>query len=58
MCRGSWAADAGELLSLLGGTADAAARFTPVALAYSSEVIRLGDVGAGQVGKAVNNLIL
>jgi 3-hydroxyisobutyrate dehydrogenase len=58
VCRGSWAADAGELLSLLGGTADAAARFTPVALAYSSDVIRLGDVGAGQVGKAVNNLIL
>jgi len=58
VCRGSWAADAGELLSLLGGTEAAAARFTPVAQAYSSDVVRLGDVGAGQVGKAVNNLIL
>jgi len=58
VCRGSRAADAGELLSLLGGTQAAAARFTPVARAYSSDVVRLGDIGAGQVGKAVNNLIL
>src|SRR6185437_9367003 len=58
VCRGSQAADAGQLLSLVGGTEAAAARFTPVARAYSSDVVRLGDVGAGQVGKAVNNLIL
>lgn len=58
VCRGSWAADAGQLLSLVGGTEAAVARFTPVARAYSSDVVRLGDVGAGQVGKAVNNLIL
>ena len=58
VCRGSWAADAGELLSLLGGTEAATGRFTPVARAYSSDVVRLGDIGAGQVGKAVNNLIL
>jgi 3-hydroxyisobutyrate dehydrogenase len=58
VCRGSSAADAGELLSLLGGTEAAVAAFTPVAAAYSSDVVRLGDVGAGQVGKAVNNLIL
>lgn len=58
VCRGSWAADAGELLSLLGGTEAAVARFTPVAEAYSSDVVRTGDIGAGQVGKAINNLIL
>lgn len=58
VCRGRLAADAGELLSLLGGTDAATARFTPVAEAYSRDVVRLGDVGAGQVGKAVNNLIL
>jgi 3-hydroxyisobutyrate dehydrogenase-like beta-hydroxyacid dehydrogenase len=58
VCRGSWAADTGQLLSLLGGTEAATARFTPVAQAYSADVVRLGDVGAGQVGKAVNNLIL
>jgi 3-hydroxyisobutyrate dehydrogenase len=58
VCRGSWAADAGELLSLLGGTEVAASRFAEVAEAYSADVVRLGDVGAGQIGKAVNNLIL
>lgn len=58
VCRGSWAADTGELLSLLGGTETAAARYEAVARAYSSDVVRLGDIGAGQVGKAVNNLIM
>lgn len=58
VCRGSWAADAGQLLSLLGGTEAAARRFAEVAAAYSADVVRLGDVGAGQIGKAVNNLIL
>lgn len=58
VCRGSWAADAGELLSLLGGTEAAVAKFTPVADAYSGDIVRIGDIGAGQVGKAINNLIL
>ncbi|MGQ4511250.1 NAD(P)-binding domain-containing protein [Streptomyces sp. DW26H14] len=58
VCRGSWAADAGELLSLLGGTEEATAKFTGVADAYSADVVRIGDIGAGQVAKAVNNLIL
>jgi 3-hydroxyisobutyrate dehydrogenase-like beta-hydroxyacid dehydrogenase len=58
VCRGSWAADAGELLSLLGGTEEAVAKFTEVARAYSSDVVRTGEIGAGQVAKAVNNLIL
>jgi 3-hydroxyisobutyrate dehydrogenase len=58
VCRGSRAADAGELLSLLGGADAAVAKFTPVARAYSADVVHLGDVGAGQVGKAINNLIL
>lgn len=58
VCRGSWAADAGELLSLLGGTEEAAKRFSPVAAAYSSDIVRTGDIGAGQVAKAINNLIL
>jgi 3-hydroxyisobutyrate dehydrogenase len=58
VARGSWAADRGELLSLLGGTEDAVARFTPVAQAYSTDVVHLGEIGAGQAGKAVNNLIM
>ena len=58
VCRGSRAADAGQLLSLLGGTEAAVTRFAPVARAYSADVVHLGDVGAGQAGKAINNLIL
>jgi 3-hydroxyisobutyrate dehydrogenase-like beta-hydroxyacid dehydrogenase len=58
VCRGSWAADAGELLSLLGGTEEAVAMFSDVAAAYSTDIVRAGDIGAGQVAKAVNNLIL
>lgn len=58
VCRGSWAADAGELLSLLGGTEEAVAKFSGVASAYSTDIVHIGDSGAGQVAKAVNNLIL
>lgn len=58
VCRGSWAADAGELLSLLGGSEEGVALFREVASAYSTDIVRTGDVGAGQVAKAVNNLIL
>jgi len=58
VCRGSRAADAGQLLSLLGGTEAAVTRFAPVARAYSADAVHLGDVGAGQAGKAINNLIL
>ena len=58
VCRGSRAADVGQLLSLLGGTEAAVMKFTPVARAYSADAVHLGDVGAGQAGKAINNLIL
>jgi 3-hydroxyisobutyrate dehydrogenase-like beta-hydroxyacid dehydrogenase len=58
VCRGSRAADAGQLLSLLGGTQAAVTKFTSVARAYSADAVHLGDVGAGQAGKAINNLIL
>jgi len=58
VCRGSWAADEGTLLSFVGGGADVVARLTPVLRAYSSDVVHTGPVGTAQVAKAVNNLIL
>jgi 3-hydroxyisobutyrate dehydrogenase-like beta-hydroxyacid dehydrogenase len=58
VCRGSWAADEGTLLSFVGGSADVVARVTPVLRAYSSDVVHTGPVGTAQVAKAVNNLIL
>lgn len=58
VCRGSWAADEGTLLSFVGGSADVVARLAPVLRAYSSDVVHTGPVGTAQVAKAVNNLIL
>lgn len=58
VCRGGWAADAGELLSLIGGDKEVFDRFEPIAHAYSSDIVWTGGIGTGQVAKAVNNLIL
>jgi 3-hydroxyisobutyrate dehydrogenase-like beta-hydroxyacid dehydrogenase len=58
VCRGSWAADEGTLLSFVGGSAEVVARLTPVLRAYSSDVVHTGPIGTAQVAKAANNLIL
>lgn len=58
VCRGGPAADAGTLLSFVGGSAEVVGRLTPVLRAYSSDVVHSGPVGTAQVAKAVNNLIL
>jgi len=58
VCRGGEAADAGTLLSFVGGEAEVVERLTPVLRAYSSDVVHTGPVGTAQVAKAVNNLIL
>lgn len=57
-CRGRLAADAGKLLALLGGRTDVVERSRPVYATFCSDIVRLGDVGHGQVGKAMNNLLL
>lgn len=58
ICRGEGAAEAGKLLITGGGDADAFERCRPAFAAFADSVHRLGDAGAGQVGKMVNNLIL
>jgi len=58
VCRGGDAADAGTLLSFVGGSAAVVERITPVLRAYSSDVVHTGAVGSAQVAKAANNLIL
>ncbi|MFZ2648722.1 MAG: NAD(P)-dependent oxidoreductase [Burkholderiaceae bacterium] len=58
VCRGGDAADKGELLSFVGGSAEVVQRLTPVLRAYSSDVVHTGAVGSAQVAKAVNNLIM
>jgi len=58
MCRGSWAADEGTLLSFVAGPAGIVERLKPVLAAFSSDIIHTGDVGTAQVAKAVNNMIM
>ena len=58
LARGERAAEEGSLLVLAGGSQDVLARCRPVLDTFSDAVFRLGDVGAGQVAKAVNNMLL
>jgi 3-hydroxyisobutyrate dehydrogenase-like beta-hydroxyacid dehydrogenase len=58
LCKGSIAAEEGTLLLMGGGDKDAYERCLPVFECFTSDRYLLGPVGAGQVGKLVNNLIL
>jgi len=58
ICRGARAADAGTLLALVGGKPDVFERARPIYRTFCSDVAHLGDVGAGQCGKAMNNFLL
>ncbi len=58
ICRGRWFADEGKLLALFGGKADVVARGRIVFGTFASDIAHLGEVGHGQVGKAMNNLLL
>ncbi len=57
VCFGRKGAEEGRLVSLCGGGAAAVARVTPVLLAYSRAIHHVGPVGAGQLGKACNNML-
>ncbi|MDB5507789.1 MAG: NAD(P)-dependent oxidoreductase [Hyphomicrobiales bacterium] len=58
ICRGRWFADEGKLLALFGGRPDVVERGRKVFGTFASDIAHLGDVGHGQVGKAMNNLML
>jgi 3-hydroxyisobutyrate dehydrogenase/2-hydroxy-3-oxopropionate reductase len=58
ICRGRWAADEGTLLALVGGRPEAVERARPIYRCFCSDIAHLGEVGHGQVGKAMNNLLL
>ena len=58
LCRGEPAAEAGTLLIVGGGDKDAFERCRPAFAAFADTVFHLGEAGAGQTGKMVNNLIL
>ena len=58
MCRGEQAAIDGDLLLLGGGDRTAFEACIPAFKTFANDIYYLGDLGAGQVGKMVNNLIL
>jgi 3-hydroxyisobutyrate dehydrogenase len=58
ICRGRFAADEGTLLAMVGGAPDVVARGRVVYRAFCSDYAHLGEVGHGQVGKTMNNLLL
>jgi 3-hydroxyisobutyrate dehydrogenase-like beta-hydroxyacid dehydrogenase len=56
--RGEPAAEAGKLLTMVGGDIAAFEACKPALQTFASSIYHVGDLGAGQVGKMVNNLIL
>lgn len=58
VCRGEPAAEAGQLLLLAGGDAAAFERCRPAFSSFADALYLLGESGAGQVGKMINNMIL
>jgi 3-hydroxyisobutyrate dehydrogenase-like beta-hydroxyacid dehydrogenase len=58
LCRGEAAAQDGKLLIMGGGDRSAFDACRPAFGAFADSVHHLGALGAGQVGKMVNNLIL
>jgi 3-hydroxyisobutyrate dehydrogenase-like beta-hydroxyacid dehydrogenase len=58
LVRGERGAEAGELLLLCGGSEATIDRCRPAFAAFATDVVRVGDVGAGQVAKAANNILL
>lgn len=58
LARGEAAATAGKLLIYGAGDPKAFEACRPAFSAFASDIFHLGEAGAGQVGKMVNNLIL
>jgi 3-hydroxyisobutyrate dehydrogenase-like beta-hydroxyacid dehydrogenase len=56
--RGEPAAEAGKLLVMVGGDTAAFEACKPALSSFASSLYHVGDLGAGQCGKMVNNLIL
>ncbi len=58
LTRGEGAAEAGKLLVMAGGDEAAFTACRPAIASFADTVHHLGALGAGQVGKMVNNLVL
>jgi 3-hydroxyisobutyrate dehydrogenase-like beta-hydroxyacid dehydrogenase len=58
LCLGEPAAEDASMLIMCGGADDALDRLDPVLKTVGKDIYRLGAVGAGQVGKMLNNYLL
>jgi 3-hydroxyisobutyrate dehydrogenase-like beta-hydroxyacid dehydrogenase len=58
LTRGEGAAEAGKMLTMVGGDEAAFAAVKPALDTFADSVFHVGALGSGQVGKMVNNLIL
>ena len=54
---GAPAAEAGELLVMVGGDAETFERCKPVFSTYGNPVVHVGPLGSGQLAKLVNNVL-
>jgi 3-hydroxyisobutyrate dehydrogenase-like beta-hydroxyacid dehydrogenase len=53
---GVWAAEAGTLLSMIGGTEEACERASNIISAYTKTITRVGEAGHGQIAKLCNQI--
>ncbi len=58
IARGRPAAEAGTLLALAGGDVAVLDEVRPMLETFCSDISHLGEIGHGQVAKAINNLLL
>ena len=58
VCQGERGAEEAYLLWLVGGDEKVLERVRPILQTCGSDIFHLGDVGAGMVGKAINNMLL
>src|SRR2546421_6186853 len=55
---GQEAMDNGQVVAYVGGDEASVAKARPAIAAFSKEVLHVGDVGAGQITKSINNMLL
>jgi 3-hydroxyisobutyrate dehydrogenase-like beta-hydroxyacid dehydrogenase len=58
LVRGERGAEEGQLVLYCGGDGDAIAALEAACAPFTEAVVRVGDVGAGQVAKTANNILL
>jgi 3-hydroxyisobutyrate dehydrogenase-like beta-hydroxyacid dehydrogenase len=58
LVRGERGAEEGQLVLYCGGDADAIAALEQACAPFTEALVRVGEIGAGQVAKTVNNILL